>query len=371
MRVRSTASLSSTARCCLPWLAALGVLLPAGPAQGNGREPHDEREMGRSEGLLPRRAVTGGRELSGFRSSLPMQLAALDQDSSLPATGSQFAVLVPDIGEPYRSVFRQIVEGIEERARGRALVLPVGDATNTLELARELQRRDIRTVLALGRQGLKTAVGLDKDFSVLTGAVLSAPESDSRPLSVHSLTPDPALLFARLRQLAPETRRVFVVVDPRHNAWLMRLAREAARLQGLELQVSEASDLKAAVRGYQDILAQMNPRSDALWLAQDATTVDDTTVLPFLLQESWNRSLLLFSSSLSHARRGALFSLAPDNTELGRNLAAAALGSPPRTPGSIQPLRQVLLAVNVRTANHLGLGPQLRGLRIDLSFPSP
>lgn len=329
--------------------------------------------MGHSEGYPPHRALAEGHDQSARRPTPPWQLAALDQDVSPPPATQQFAVLVPDIGEPYRSIFREIVDGIEERAHGRALVLPVSDATSTQDIARDLQKREIRTVLALGRQGLKTAAGLDKEYAVLTGAVLSAPEAENRPLSVLSLTPDPALLFARLRQIAPDARRVFVVINPRNNAWLMRLAKEAARQQGLDLQIAEASDLKAAVRGYQDILAQMNPRIDALWLAQDSTTVDDTTVLPFLLQESWNRSLLLFSSSPAHARRGALFALAPDNAEMGRNLATAALSATNNTrfTGSIQPLRQVLLAVNVRTANHLGLGPQLRGLRIDLRFPSP
>ena len=57
-------------------------------------------------------------------------------------------------------------------------------------------------------------------------------------------------------------------------------------------------------------------------------------------------------------RKGALFSLYPDNVGMGRSLAALALqqmqGGPNKT-ASIKPLRDLLLAVNLRTAEHLGL----------------
>lgn len=348
----------------LPWLAALGVLLPLHAASGMEREAvRDDKDF----------SVLGTQRQAQRRVSENVLLALNEREATpAAATVPQIAVLIPDIGEPYRSVFQQIVDGIEERLRGRVLTLPVGDSSNAQDLGQELRRRDIRTVIALGRQGLKLASNLEREVNVLAGAVLSAPEADSRPMNVVSLTPDPALLFSRLRQIAPDTRRVFVVVDPKQNAWLMRLARESARTQGLDLQVLEAGDIKSAVRAYQEILAVANPRSDAIWLAQDSTTVDDSTVLPFLLQEAWNRSLVLFSSSAAHARRGALFSLLPSNGELGQSLAAAAQGMTAGSAArSIQPLRSVLLAVNQRTASHLGLSANLRGLTVDFSYPAP
>ena len=44
----------------------------------------------------------------------------------------------------------------------------------------------------------------------------------------------------------PKVRRVFTVYDPRQNAWMMRLANEAAHAQGLELKAYEAQDLQSA-----------------------------------------------------------------------------------------------------------------------------
>jgi putative ABC transport system substrate-binding protein len=226
-------------------------------------------------------------------------------------------------------------------------------------------------VIALGRQGVKVASALDSNIGVVVGGVLSAPENESRNFQVNSLSPDPALLFSRLKGMMPKVRRVFTVYDPRQNAWMIRLAKEAARAQGLEFSAYEAQDLRGAMRTYQEILAAADTSQDALWLLQDSTTVEDSTVLPLVLQESWTRNLAVFSSSFGHVRRGVLFSLYPNNVELGRHLAGSALGfmaaGGNNAPGMI-PLREVLMAVNLRTAKHLGINAS-RQQGFDMTFP--
>ncbi len=284
--------------------------------------------------------------------------------------GRGIAVIYPDIGEPYRSVFAKIIEGIEEQARSRVPSFAVGAGQSPQEIASELRRQDIRVVIALGRMGLKMTSGLEREIGVVAGGVLSIPEADARNILVHSLAPDPTLLFVRLHVFMPAAKRIFVVYDPNQNAWLMRVAKEAARARGLELVSYEASDLKTALRLYQDIFASMDSRRDALWLLQDSSTVDEASVLPLVLQETWSRNLVFFSSSVAHVRRGALFSLYPDNREIGRHLANSALGYLSNSQGArgVMPMRAVLLAVNVRTAGHLGI--DLAGRQsFDLVFP--
>lgn len=292
--------------------------------------------------------------------------------STAAGDDGNIVVLYPDVGEPYRSVFAKIIEGIEDRARGRTLAYAVGANQSSAELVDELRRQGVRVVIALGRNGLKAAAGLDRDIGVVAGAVVSAPEADMRGMTVHSLAPDPMLLFDRLRAMMPGVRRVFVVYDPRQNAWLLRLAREAARANGLELVAQEAPDLKTAMRLYQEVVAGADPRRDALWLPQDSVTVEESAVLPVVLQEAWNRGLAVFSSSVAHVKRGALFSLYPNNVELGRSLAGTAISQLTGNSGparGVLPLKDVLMAVNVRTASHLGLGVAHRQLSFDMVFP--
>jgi len=280
------------------------------------------------------------------------------------------AVIYPDVGEPYRSVFARIIEGIEEQSKSRVARFVLSANLNLEDISNELRRQNVRVVIVLGRNGLKAATGLDRDIGVIAGGVLSIPEADARNISVLSLAPDPALLFARLKAFMPAAKRVFVVYDPNQNAWLLRLSKEAARTRGLELVSHEASDLKTALRIYQDIFASADPRTDALWLPQDSTTVDEASVLPLVLQETWGRNLVFFSSNVAHVRRGALFSLYPDNVEIGRHLANSALGylsSGGQGPRGVLPLKAVRLAVNARTAGHLGIN--LAGSQIALIFP--
>ncbi|MBI3283391.1 MAG: hypothetical protein HYZ65_00860 [Burkholderiales bacterium] len=289
-------------------------------------------------------------------------------------TAEAIAVIYPDIGEPFRAIFAQIIEGIEDKTKVRLRSYPVGANPDIAELNAQLKRNGTKVVIALGRQGLKAAAGLGSEIAVVAGGILSLPEADSQHLSGISLTPDPSLLFARLKNLLPAVRRVTVVYQPQSNEWLIKLAREAAKAQGLELLSLPAPDLARAARLYETSFASADSRQDAVWLPQDAIAADETIILPLILKEAWNRGVPVFSSSLSHVKKGVLFALYPDNSELGRSLAAYALsllaGDAPRR--GITPLRDVHMALNLRTASHLGLTINEQQQRsYDLVFPSP
>lgn len=293
--------------------------------------------------------------------------------ADVAAPGS-VAVVYPDLGEPYRSIFSRIIEGIEDGAKSAVRAYPVGPNGDVADLNAQLKRNGAKVVIALGRQGVKATAGIDRDIPVVVGGVLAMPDPDNRNTVGISLTPDPALLFSRLKMLLPAVKRVFVVYNPQNNEWLIRLAREAARTQGLELVAYEARDLGTAARLYESAFASSDPKRDAFWLPQDATTVDETTILPLVLKESWNRALPVFSSSFLHVKKGALFALYPNNIELGRTLAGSALAilSGDARKRGIVPLREVQMAVNLRTATHIGLNigyQQQRGF--DAIFPEP
>lgn len=300
------------------------------------------------------------------RQGSPVRLAA--------AGGSigPIAVIYPDVGEPYRGVFAKIIEGIEEKTRNKVASYAVGSNFNVQDLSGELKRQDIQVVIALGRNGLKAASGLDKSIGVVVGGIISAQDSETRGNTVLSLAPDPALLFSRLKTLSPKTQRVFVVYDPRQNGWLIKLALAAARAQGIELLAQEAADLKAALAHYQVFFATADAQRDALWLPQDSVTVEESSVLPMVLQEAWSKKLAVFSSNASHVKRGVLFALYPNNVEMGRHLAISALNAASGTAQSrgTLPLREVMTAFNTRTASHLNLDistTQQQGF--DLLFP--
>lgn len=292
----------------------------------------------------------------------PITVAQLEDQLRRPelqasAGKGTIAVLYPNVSEPVRSAFISMIQGIEERTRVRVRSYAVEPRTDPAELNQQLKKANTRVVIALGRQGLSVASGLDRDILVLVGGALLLSDSEIVNVNGISMTPDPALLFARLRALLPDVKRVLVVYDPKKTEWLLRLAREAARAQGLELVAHEARDLGQAAQFYTTLIRSADSKRDALWLPHDTTTVEERTLLPLILRESWNESVPIFSSNILHAKKGALFAMSPNNVELGKSLATSALGmmaGDMRRRG-VYPVRELHTALNMRTANHMGL----------------
>ncbi|MEZ5575793.1 MAG: hypothetical protein R3F44_09205 [Candidatus Competibacteraceae bacterium] len=67
--------------------------------------------------------------------------------------------------------------------------------------------------------------------------------------------------------------------------------------------------------------------------------------------------MLVFSNSLLHVNRGVLFAPYPDHIALGHRLAELASRAlrTPNTPSSIEVLRAVKRALNLKIAAHLDL----------------
>lgn len=361
---------------CVPavvlWALLLSFFLVASLARADGGRP--SRNMGENlhAESVSIEVLPAARLHSEFTSFKLAQLGEPVRHADLHA--GALGVIYPDLGEPYRSIFSQMIEGIAGGARATVYRYPITPGADSRDLDTQLKRNGVKVVIALGRQGLKTASSLDRDMPVIVGGVLTVPESQNRSLASISLTPDPALLFARLKSLLGSVRRVTVIYDPRYNDWLIKLAREAAKAQGLELVAYEARDLATAARLYESAFASSDGRRDAIWLPQDATTVDEATILPLVLNESWNRSIPVFSSSFLHVKKGVLFALYPDNLNLGHTLAATAqavLSGDFHKRGML-PLRDVYTAVNIRTASHLGLNIGYQQQRnFDFIFPEP
>ena len=303
------------------------------------------------------RRLTATRLLANLSGMLLILIAALTVISPAAADQtSQIAVFYPDIGEPYRDIFTEIISGIKDKVNAPVTSYPVSAATNISALKSSLDTQKTKVVIALGRQGMNTAELFENQVKIVVGGVLSVPENGTDDQPVISLTPDPAQLFARMKLLMPSMKRVFVVYDPAYNSWLMTLAESSAQDQGIELVAYKAQNLRKAAGVYQQIFSHADSHSDALWLPQDPTTVEDSSILPLVLQDSWNNNLAVFSSNFGYVQRGVLFSLYPDNTGLGRRLAGLAQGI--LTTGEygkhgLMPLRDVKSAVNTRTAKHL------------------
>jgi putative ABC transport system substrate-binding protein len=269
------------------------------------------------------------------------------------------AIVYPEVRAPYRAIFLEIARGIEQELGTTANHYLLTDRRYPIDdLIGNMKNAQIDVVVTLGRAGLAVAKPLSAAFPVVIGATMIRPDEVPRGLSGISLTPAPEALFLHLKRLAPDTQDVTVIYDPQQTAWEIDYATRAAREVGFNLIARPSENLRSSSELLQHVLIQIKDNSIALWLPRDNDAMDEQSLLSEVLKQAWDKNFVVFSSNLDHVRKGALFSLYPDNFGMGRSLARLAVQKLQRGASSnetIKPLTDLLVAVNMRTAEHLGL----------------
>ncbi len=284
------------------------------------------------------------------------------------------AVIYPDVKAPYNSIFSQIIEGINQQSEVKIKEYSLDDRVDNVVLRKKLEDQNTEVIIALGRRGIEVTQTLGLKKPIVIGAASLTPEFMDiygKSVSAIRLAPDPDLMFSRLRELMPQSKRIIVVTSADRESWLMGAAYEAAKKHDFELLIHNASEVRAAAHLYSVVMDNMRPETDTLWLPPDDESVDVRGILPAILQDAWDRRVAVFGSNPVYVKRGALFALYPDNLKMGRRLATLAMDSVKNGSVKIFPTQDVLMAVNIRTAEHLGLGKIIKKQQeFDVVYPS-
>ncbi len=279
------------------------------------------------------------------------------------------AVVYPQVRDPYRAVFRAIVDGINAETTQGAEVFEIAPEETVEAVTARLAERQLDAVVLLGKRGLDLSNHIESPERRVVGAVFAKPGDIAAGVSATSLAPAPRMLFTKLRELAPAVKRIYVIYGADENDWLIELARGDAAKLGYELVPLRKESIREGASAYRELLKQVQSPQDAIWLLQASPFLDENSVLQMVLRAAWDRNLVVFSSNPSHVPKGALFALFPDNNAMGRHLAQQLLG--PASPSArLLPLEQLDTAINIRTADHLGLGLSAGDARFDMVFPN-
>ena len=282
-------------------------------------------------------------------------------------SADRFAVLYPEVSSPYDAIFQTILQGIKSQSSAEYRVYPLAKNQDLIQLREQIEAAQVNGIIALGKRGYLTAQHLNLPLPTVVGALPLRPNG----VSGISLSADPEQIFSQLKSLVPNIKQVFFVYSPKANDWLLPYAEKAAQKNGLRLEAVAAEDLREAMHLYRQLLHKARGRSTAIWLPLDKVTADEDIVLPMLLQEAWDKDLVIISSKPSHVQRGALFSMYPDNFGLGQELVLQVLQHKAQGKTGVIPLKRLQLAVNLRTAAHLGLNfSNSQQQTFDLSFPA-
>jgi ABC-type uncharacterized transport system substrate-binding protein len=228
-------------------------------------------------------------------------------------------------------------------------------------------------VICLGNRAREVMTSLKNQVPMVIGGVLSSPELQQEGWHGVVLNPNPATLLEQLVRFVPSVKRVHVVYAKESDDWLMDFAVRAADERGIILVRHLVWTPSEAAKTFRRLIGAMDGRSEAIWLLQNQTVIGMDSLLPFILKQSWDHSVPVFSSTPNHVRQGALFSVFPDHRAMGRRLvqrldAMRASGGDPAPP--LEAASEVKLVVNLRTLEHLDikLTSEERD-RIELTFP--
>lgn len=271
------------------------------------------------------------------------------------AIADEIGIVYPALREPYKAIFDSIIEGIDEALPKQTLTYELNDDDNSSRINAWVENNKLDGVIFLGRAGFEIAQELPDTKPRVFGAVVTTPADTPKGLIGITQIPDPQKMLQNLKLLASEVRRITVVYTEENSAWLIPKAERAASQYGYVLNKVLVTDLREAANFYRSYFDTVT-KEDALWLLQDSKTIDNGPVLSDILKNAWSYEITVFSSNPAHVPRGALFSLYPSNRELGVHLGQMMQEQlkDQSITNSVHALTDVSLAVNIRTAEHLG-----------------
>jgi len=278
---------------------------------------------------------------------------------------TEIVVVYPKVREPFAALYRDYLVGISETVPGKITEYAInGESQASLAKAVDLSPPDV--FMAIGNKSVKiadqvrggkplVAVVANRQYeSVLSGGILLKPSAD--------------VYMANLLDIYDKIHKIYVVYSPEYDQDLVNDAKTIAERRGIVFTAVKATDIREAAAGYQKFLQEAKAYS-AIWLLPDNGFLD-SSLLSTILDVAWEKKLIVFSSNPLFVKHGALFAVYPDNRGVGVTLGEIALSVENGEKLPLQPLRDVRLAVNERTINHLGidLSPEVRR-RIELMLP--
>lgn len=295
----------------------------------------------------------------------PAMLLLLLTGFTMAENQPDIAVVYPVVREPFAALYRDYVVGINESVPDGIRQFHVnGDDSEILKRISSQASPDV--YIALGNKSVETVSSLKIKKPIV--AVVSDREYETKITSGILLKPPADVYLANLLDIYAGVKEVFVVYNPRNDQALIDDARAFLSQQGIKITAISASNIRQAAAGYQSILKNAEAYS-AVWLLPDSSFLD-MSLLSTVLDVAWEKKLIVFSSNPLFVKHGALFAIYPDNKSIGQTLGLIALDIHNKKSTGLQPLRDVRLAVNQRTVNHLGieLSPHVRE-KIELMLP--
>jgi putative ABC transport system substrate-binding protein len=290
---------------------------------------------------------------------------------SASARDREIIILYPETDKPYHKVYEQIIDGIRSSTKDQLRTLALAQDYDPDKAQRWLNdnKGTADALVVLGSRALRLADSLKHQLPLVAGAVDILPGKDR--ITGVSIRIHPADYLEHLRLLLPNSNNV-VVFHTEHDTALVPVIVAEARKRDIAVTPITVTDVTGAIRSFTAVLKEADSTHTAIWFSRNVIELNTELLYPYILEESWNRHIPVFSGMISHTKRGFLFSLYPDYQGMGK-----ALGHLIETHGHKDTVIRttfcptVKFALNIRTVQHLGLTPGDTTLEnVDLTFPA-
>lgn len=223
-------------------------------------------------------------------------------------------------------------------------------------IVKEIIATKPRFILAIGLLAAKMAKDKLKDFPVLYVMVSNPKKYGLVGNNIAGISLDIPVetQFKIYKSILPRLKTIGTIYDPDKTEALIREARVVAIKLGLEIfavPISSQKEVPAALR-------RMLGKVDTLWMVPDETVVTAES-FKYVLVTTFENSLPFLAASDIFVEVGALASVTPDYTDVGRQSCELAVaftkGQLNLTKVNVVLPSKVILSLNLKTASKIGL----------------
>ena len=280
------------------------------------------------------------------------------------ALSSGLLIVYPNVKAPYDKIYKDIIKGINRSYPGITKQFKLIPNNGSKVLIEKIKQYQPDVMVTLGKLSLEKVRLLEPSMPIVAGAITRT----KKPVLGISMTPDSEIILSNLLTIAPFVKRVYVVTNSENSERRTQLQRAETYMseQGKIFLIEEATSIQQAADKYLKIINQASS-NDAIWLIRSAK-LNDPSLLMLVLEAAWKKKIVVFSSNPTHVKRGALFSVYPNNEKMGVALAEMARKQEQLLNAhdfDLSPLRDLHIIMNERTSKHLGITPNnISGLNV-------
>jgi len=279
----------------------------------------------------------------------------------------EIGVVYPIVREPFSNIYKDFISGIKAGYPGTVIEYPLNGTDNVNFTKIISDQNSTKAIIVLGNKSLNTVSSLALNKPLF--AAVTRLDSNQKIEGGILLKPGAKVYLSRLMEIAPQVAFVHVVYNPNNHQDLIDDAETYLKKNNIVLNAVPAIDIREAALGFRQV-AKNSKNGDAVWLISDSGLIDGS-LISLILDTAWDKNLVVFSSNPVFVKRGALFAIYPDNVLIGARLGSMAhdfLSG--KSIDNIQSLRDVKVAFNERTGNHIGIKLSLKAREnIELFLP--